>query len=99
MKTVFLMLLVTIFSISGIMTVNAATISDDGEYTLVLTTNGSLGGEIDGENAKIIKFNVAEGETAVSLSELTAGIIPFNGEYEFSHWGKIFLTIRKRMMN
>lgn len=90
LKTVFLMLLVAIFSISGIMTANAATISDDGEYTLVLTTNGSLGGEIDGEYAKIIKFNVAEGETAVSLSELTAGIIPFNGEYEFSHWGKNF---------
>lgn len=87
LKTAFLMLLVTIFSISGIMTANAATVSDDGEYTLVLNV---MDGDIDGEYGKIIKFNVNEGETTVSLSELTAGIVPFNGEYEFSHWGKNF---------
>ncbi len=65
--------------------VNAMTISDDGEYTLVLNV---MDGEIDGNYAKIIKFNVAEGETTVKLSELTKGIVPFNGENEFSHWGK-----------
>ena len=87
LKTAFLMLLVTIFSISSVMCVNAATISDDGQYTLVLTVNDP-DGDIDGEYAKAIKFNVADGETTVSLSELTAGIVPFNGEYEFSHWGR-----------
>ena len=90
LKTAFVMLLVTIFSISGIMTVRAATISDDGKYTLVLLTTGDIDADIDGEYAKIIKFNVAEGETTVSLSELTEGIVPFNEEYEFSHWGKDF---------
>lgn len=85
LKTAFLMLLVTIFSVSGIMIVNAATIDDDGKYTLVLNVDE---GEIDGEYSKIIKFDVAEGETTVKLSELTKGIVPFNGENEFSHWGK-----------
>ena len=67
--------------------VNAATISDDGKYSLVLTTNDenvSIGD--DGEYAKLIKFNVAEGETTVKLSELTTGIVPFNGKTVFSHW-------------
>ncbi len=84
-KTIFLMFLVAIFSISGMMTVNAATISNDGEYSLLLTVNDDNAG-IDGEYAKLIRFNVAEGETKVKLSELTKGITPFNGETEFSHW-------------
>ena len=49
--------------------VNAATIDDNGTYSLVLATNddgGSVDG--DGEYAKLIKFNVAEGETKVKLS-------------------------------
>lgn len=65
--------------------VNAATISDDGKYSLVLIVNDDNAG-IDGEYAKLIKFNIAEGETTVKLSELTKGIIPFNGKTEFSHW-------------
>lgn len=67
--------------------VNAATIDDNGTYSLVLATNddgSSVDG--DGEYAKLIKFNVAKGETKVKLSELTKGITPFNGKNEFSHW-------------
>ncbi|MGN1384825.1 MAG: InlB B-repeat-containing protein [Clostridia bacterium] len=74
---------ICLFSLST--TVNAATISDDGKYSLVLNV---MDGEIDGDYAKIVRFNIAEGETTVSLSELTSGIVPFNGKNEFSHWGK-----------
>lgn len=88
-KTIFLMLLAAIFSISGMIasktTVKAATISDNGEYALILNVKE---GDIDGEYGKVIKFNVADGETTVSLSELTDGIIPFNGRTEFSYWTK-----------
>ena len=65
--------------------VNAATISEDGKYSLILTANEN-DGCFDGEYAKIVRFNIAEGETTVKLSELTKGIIPFNGKTEFSHW-------------
>lgn len=65
--------------------VNAATISDDGKYSLVLIVNDDNAG-IDGEYAKLVRFNIAEGETTVKLSELTKGIVPFNGKTEFSHW-------------
>ena len=88
-KTIFLMLLAAIFSISGMIasktTVKAATISDNGEYALILNVKE---GDIDGEYGKVIKFNVADGETTVNLSELTNGIIPFNGRTEFSYWTK-----------
>ena len=68
--------------------VNAATISDDGKYSLVLIVNtiNDENASIDGENAKLVRFNIEEGETTVKLSELTKGIIPFNGKTEFSHW-------------
>ena len=65
--------------------VNAATISDDGKYSLVLTAN-EFDGCFDGEYSKLVRFNIAEGETTVKLSELTKGIVPFNGKTEFSHW-------------
>ena len=65
--------------------VNAATISDDGNYSLVLTANEDEGC-FDGEYVKLVRFNIAEGETTVKLSELTKGIVPFNGKTEFSHW-------------
>ena len=88
-KTIFLMLFAAIFSISGMIvsktTVKAATISDNGEYALILNV---MEGDIDGEYGKVIKFNVADGETTVNLSELTNGIIPFNGRTEFSYWTK-----------
>lgn len=87
LKTVFLTLLITIFSILGTMTANAATISDDGQYTLILSCGG-IDGDIDGDYGKVIRFNVADGETTVSLSELTAGVVPFNGQNKFAYWGK-----------
>lgn len=77
LKTVLLMLLAIMFVISSLMTVSAATIKDDGKYTLLLTCASD--GKIDGDYAKIIRFDVADGDTTVSLSELTAGILPFNG--------------------
>ena len=67
--------------------VNAATISDDGKYTLILTSTAE-NASIDGKDQKVIKFDVAEGETTVKLSELAKGIVPFNGRTEFSHWEK-----------
>ena len=67
--------------------VNAATISDDGKYTLILTSTAE-NASIDGKDQKIIKFNVAEGETTVKLSELTKNVVIFNGRTEFSHWEK-----------
>ena len=75
---------ICLFSFSN--QVNAVTISDDGKYTLILTSNEE-NFSIDGETKKIIRFNVAEGEKTVKLSELTKGIVPFNGRTEFSYWG------------
>ena len=88
-KKILIVLILTLASIclfSFSNRVNAVTISDDGKYTLILTSNEE-NFSIDGETQKIIKFNVAEGETTVKLSELTKGIVPFNGKTEFSHWG------------
>ena len=67
-------------------TVDAATISEDGTYSLLLSVGDDMYGRIDGEYCKLIRFNVAEEEKTVKLSELTKGIIPFNGKTEFSHW-------------
>ena len=79
---------ICLFSFSN--KVNAATISDDGQYALILGLRDEDfdDGDIDGNTVKVIKFNVADGETTVSLSELTKGIVPFNGKYEFAYWGK-----------
>ncbi|MDO4842542.1 MAG: InlB B-repeat-containing protein, partial [Phoenicibacter congonensis] len=87
LKTALLMLLVTLLSLSGIVTANAATIKDDGKYTLILQCGlNGLDGKIDGDYSKMIKFDVADGDTTVSLSELTAGILPFNGRTQFVYW-------------
>ena len=85
LKKMLFVMLVAVMSILGITTVNAATISENGEYSLVLTVSDE-NGSIDGEYAKLIRFNVDNGETTVKLSELTKGIVPFNGKNEFSHW-------------
>lgn len=96
LKGALIMLLVAVFSISGIICVNAATIKDDGKYSLVLQCNGmSFEGTIDGETSKIIKFDVADGEDTVSIAELTKGIVPFDGEHEFSHWSTDFSDTSK----
>ena len=66
--------------------VNAATISEDGKYSLILTSSEE-NASIDGKSEKVIRFNISEGETTVKLSELTKGIVPFNGRTEFAYWG------------
>lgn len=87
LKRVLLMLLVTVLSVSGIVTANAVTVSNDGEYALVLDTAFDENeGCFDGEYTKLVRFNAAKDETKVKLSELTKGIVPFNGKNEFSHW-------------
>ena len=95
LKGALIMLLVAVFSISGIICVNAATIKDDGKYSLVLQCSGISAGTIDGEASKIIKFDVADGEDSVSIAELTKGIVPFDGEHEFSHWSTDFSDTSK----
>lgn len=95
LKGALIMLLVAVFSISGIICVNAATIKDDGKYSLVLQCGGWSEGTIDGETTKIIKFDVADGEDSVSIAELTKGIVPFDGEHEFSHWSTDFSDTSK----
>lgn len=95
LRGALIMLLVAVFSISGIICVNAATIKDDGKYSLVLQCAGWSEGTIDGETAKIIKFDVADGEDSVSIAELTKGIVPFDGEHEFSHWSTDFSDTSK----
>lgn len=94
LKGALIMLLVAVFSISGIVCVNASTIKDDGKYSLVLLCSDMFG-TIDGETSKIIKFDVADGEDSVSIAELTKGIVPFDGEHEFSHWSTDFSDTSK----
>ena len=87
LKTAILMLLVTVLSLSGIVTANAVTVKDDGKYTLILTCGlNGMDGKVDGDYSKMIKFDVADGDTTVSLSELTAGVLPFNGSTKFDYW-------------
>ncbi len=95
LRGALIMLLVAVFSISGIICVNAATIKDDGKYSLVLRCSGMSEGTIDGETSKIVKFDVADGEDSVSIAELTKGIVPFDGEHEFSHWSADFSDTSK----
>ena len=87
LKTAILMLLVTVLSLSCIVTANAAEIKDDGKYTLILSCGlNGMDGKVDGDYSKMIKFDVADGDTTVSLSELTAGVLPFNGRTQFAYW-------------
>lgn len=85
LKKMLFVMLIAVMGVLGITSVNAATISENGKYSLVLTVYEE-NESIDGEYAKLIRFDVDAGETTVKLSELTKGIIPFNGKNEFSHW-------------
>ena len=62
-KKIFLFL-VMLIAFLGIVTLsnkaNAATISDDGKYSLVLTAN-EFDGCFDGEYSKLVRFNIAAG--------------------------------------
>ena len=68
----------------GLGCTDAYTISSDGKYSLILKASE---GEIEGLSTKVIKFDLDENET-IKLSDLTKGIVPFNGKTNFSHWGK-----------
>lgn len=85
-KKILFAIFIAIVGMLGFPNVNAATISETGKYSLLLTTNDENGSIEDGEYAKLIKFDVNPGETTIKVSELTKGINPFNGENEFSHW-------------
>ncbi len=66
----------------------AVTITDNGEYALVMSpkqsdTDATINGSKEG---KILKFNFDIDEDSVELFELTQGITPYNGENEFSGW-------------
>jgi len=86
LKKILLFLFITVVGFCGVISANALTISDDGKYTLILTSSdGDV--SIDGASEKVIRFNVNEDETTVKLSELTKKIVPFNGRTEFAYWG------------
>ena len=90
LKTILLFLFITVVGFCGVISANALTISDDGKYTLILTSSdGDV--SIDGASEKVIRFNVNEDETTVKLSELTKKIVPFNGKNEFAYWGSNFM--------
>lgn len=84
-KKLFSLFVIAMLGFVGVWKVDAVTISDDGKYTLILTSTEE-NVSIDGKDQKIIKFNVVEGETTVKLSELTKDVVVFNGSTEFSHW-------------
>ena len=84
-KNILLMGVIAVIGFLGFTNVNAASISDNGKYSLVLSSD-DWDCSFDGEYAKIIRFNVSEGETTVKISELTKGVLPYNGKNEFSHW-------------
>lgn len=67
---------------------HAFTITNDGEYALVMNIkNSDEGATIDGsQSGKVLKFNFDEGEEKVKLYDLTNGITAFNGKNEFSGW-------------
>lgn len=77
----FFIAVCTIFISTG--SVNAYTISDDGEYALIMDATS---GTINGEKTKIIKFDFDEDEEYIRLSDLTQGIKPVNNQNEFSGW-------------
>ena len=85
LRKILAILVVAVIGFLGMTTVNAATLTDQGKYALLLTSD-EMEPTIDGEYVKLIRFNVAEGETTVKVSELVKGISPFNAQNEFSHW-------------
>lgn len=93
-KSIFMMLAVFVACIAAVLflpkTVQAAEVTENGEYTLVLTGD-YYGGDVfvDGsKQSKLIRFNFEPGETTVNVAELTKGIEVFNGETVFEGWIK-----------
>lgn len=82
-----MMMIAVMIGMSGMVNTSAATITSSGQYALILSSDpDGWNPNFDGEYCRLIKFNVAEGETTIKVSDLTKGITPFNGENEFSHW-------------
>lgn len=88
MKKRLLFLLVTVLSIFVVTTVNAATISEDGQYTVVFYTET---GDINGVSHQAVKFDFDDGEETVQLSDISKDINPFSG-YEFLGWNDFTST-------
>lgn len=93
-KSIFMRLAVFVAGIAAVLflpkTVQAAEVTENGEYTLVLTGD-YYGGDVfvDGsKQSKLIRFNFEPGETTVNVAELTKGIEVFNGETVFEGWIK-----------
>ena len=91
-RNVFLMLAVFVLGMFAVCfsakNVKAMEIAEDGEYTLVLITTVGEDQYIDGKDLKIIRFNLAEDETTVNVSELTKGVEVFNGKNIFKNCWK-----------
>lgn len=84
MKKNILLLFITVCAIFiSTNSVSAFTISDDGEYALIMDATS---GTINGEKTKVIKFDFDEDEESIRLSDLTQGIKPTNDRNEFSGW-------------
>lgn len=91
-RNVFLMLVVFVLGMFAVCfsakNVKAMEIAEDGEYTLVLSTTWDEDEYIDGKIFKIIRFNLAEDETTVNVSDLTKGVEVFNGKNIFKNCWK-----------
>ncbi len=85
MKKIFLAVFAVLFGVIGMSSVDAITIKDDGNYVIIFNT---VEGDINGEDAKYVKFDFDEGEDKALLSDLTKGIEPFNKGKKFTGWGK-----------
>lgn len=85
MKKMFLAVFAVLFGVIGMASVDAITIKDDGNYVIIFT---AAEGDINGEDAKYVKFDFDEGEDKVFLSDLTKGIEPFNRGKKFTGWSK-----------
>ena len=85
MKKIFLAVFAVLFGVIGMASVDAITIKDDGNYVIIFST---VDGDINGEDAKYVKFDFDEGEDKASISDLTKGIEPFYKGKKFTGWSK-----------
>lgn len=66
---------------------HAFKVKDNGQYALVMSLkNSDQGATIDGSDGKILKFDFDDENEKVKLSDLTKGVVAFNGKNEFSGW-------------
>lgn len=66
---------------------HAFKVKDNGQYALVMNLkNSDQGATIDGSDGKILKFDFDDENEKVKLSDLTKGVVAFNGKNKFSGW-------------